>query len=356
MIKNIKSSGKAVSALPKKTIEVAPLVTYPQGIDVSSYQGSINWQQVKDDGIKFAFIKATEYLTVDTTFGANWGGAKNVNMIRGPYLFFRSSKSGVDQANHLIDTIETQEGQPWPSQTGDLPPVIDIEYNDTYPQYDSFDPGWTVAGVLADLQACLDTIEQRTGFKAIIYTNYNTWVYKLGNPTGFNAYPLWVAAWGASEPLSLFGGWADWTFWQYTDAGSVDGISGNVDRDYFGGTYQELVDLTYQPPPPPPPSGLPGTGAFQALGDYAIGNTVHRAFWRGNKGWFRKDTDPTWSGPIPIDALPGSGNMQASTNYAVGSTLYQEFWRGNKGYRRTVPLNGGQPDWSNASGWTIYDL
>jgi GH25 family lysozyme M1 (1,4-beta-N-acetylmuramidase) len=94
----------------------------------------------------------------------------------------------------------------------------------------------------------LNTYRSRTGRYAVIYTTTSWWTSGTGNYSGFAAnHPLWLARW-ASTPGTLPAGWGVWSFWQYTSTGSVAGISGNVDRDYWNGTRDRLIALANNTP------------------------------------------------------------------------------------------------------------
>lgn len=96
--------------------------TYPiTGVDVSHYQGTIDWNILNDQGIRFAYIKATEGSSyIDERFFENWEQSRNSNIIAGAYHFFSFDSSGEDQAKHFIDIVEKYDGM--------LPPAIDVEY------------------------------------------------------------------------------------------------------------------------------------------------------------------------------------------------------------------------------------
>ncbi|HEX7313048.1 MAG TPA: glycoside hydrolase family 25 protein [Pyrinomonadaceae bacterium] len=196
------------------------------GIDVSHYQGQVDWDAVKAAGCSFAFAKATEGTNVtDPYFEANWAGMKAAGLARGAYHFFRPAEDAAQQASHFLATVALKPG--------DLPPVIDVEVNDN------------VAGsvIVEGLQTWLGAVEQATGVAPIIYTAAYFWNEYL-NP-GFGRYPLWVAHYtSAATPSPLPDGWADWTFWQYSQSLEIDGVNGAADHDYFNGTNGDLHTLS----------------------------------------------------------------------------------------------------------------
>ncbi len=230
----------------------APVGNAPQGIDVSEFQGNIDWAQVAGAGISFAMIRACDGFYQDPYFSANWSGAKAHGLVRGVYQFFRASEDGIQQADLLLSKCGTL-GQ------GDLPPVADVETLD----------GQSGGTLAYQLQRWVDQVKSKTGLTPIIYTAPGLW-NGYGLPS-FGAETLWVANWGVSSP-SVPSGWHGWTFWQWTDNGRVNGISGAVDRDEFGGTLAQLKAYAggatggggggTPPPPPPPPAG--GTYTVQS--------------------------------------------------------------------------------------------
>lgn len=187
-----------------------------RGIDVSHWQGAIDWRAVEADGIAFAFAKATEGATfTDPAFTANWAGMGGTRILRGAYHYFRPQTDAAAQAAHFLRTVQLG--------ASDLPPVLDVEVTD------GRDRATLVAGVLA----WLDAVERGTGKRPIVYTYQNFYdTYLAGSLAG---YPLWIARYGGVAP-SLSG----WTFWQYSDAGSVAGVPAAVDLDRFNGSEAEL--------------------------------------------------------------------------------------------------------------------
>ena len=191
-----------------------------QGIDVSHYQGTIDWGKVKGAGMAFAFTKATESTTsTDSMFSVNWPAIKAAGLLRGAYHFFHADQDATTQANHFLQVTDIS--------AGDLPPVIDIE--STSNASDS--------AIVSGVQTWLDVVQQATGIVPMIYTAASFWNAHLNS--SFGSYPLWVANYGVSSP-KLPTGWSNWNFWQYSQSGSVNGISGNVDMDYFNGTLAQL--------------------------------------------------------------------------------------------------------------------
>lgn len=206
------------------------------GIDVSHHQGAINWSTVRSSGIQFAFIKATEGTSyTDPRFGYNYVNAYYAGVIRGAYHFALPDRSsGAYQANFLADN-----GGAWSADGRTLPAALDLEGN----PYGSYCYGRSQASMRNWVQSFLNQYRARTGRHAVIYTTTSWWTTCTGNWSGpWDTSPLWIARW-ASSPGPLPNGAPFWSFWQYTSTGSVPGISGNVDRNYFNGTRSRLIAL-----------------------------------------------------------------------------------------------------------------
>jgi len=209
------------------------------GIDVSKWQGTIDWDQVAGAGVTFAFIRVSDGVyTYDEKFQFNWSEAQRVGIVRGVYQFFRPSQDPVAQADLLIAEIG---GAMTP---GDLPPVIDVEASS----------GMTNAAVAAAVWQWIGRIEAVLGVTPIIYTSPGLWSSYV-NSSAFSAYPLWVAHYYVTCPR-MPTGWTTWEFHQYTDIGTVAGISTtSVDKNVFDGTLADLQSLTWGAGPTGPVCG-----------------------------------------------------------------------------------------------------
>jgi lysozyme len=206
----------AVAACDDLATGPAPEGDLVRGIDVSHWQGAIDWRAVEAGGIAFAFAKATEGAThTDPAFAANWAGMGGTRIIRGAYHFFRPQTDPAAQAAHFLRTVQLG--------ASDLPPALDVEVTD----------GVDRATLVGRVLAWLDAVEQGTGKRPIVYTYQNFHdTHLAGSLAG---YPLWIARYGGTPP-SVPG----WRFWQYSDAGSVSGIPAAVDLDWFNGSEAEL--------------------------------------------------------------------------------------------------------------------
>ena len=203
-----------------------------EGVDVSHYDGAIDWAKVHGAGIDFAFMKATEGLTfTDPTFATNFAGAQQHGVVRGGYHFFHSNVDPVAQADHFLAV----NGMPQP---GDLPPTLDLEVND----------GQSGTVVAQTALAWLQHIETQTGVTPIVYTSASFLTGSSVPTAGFDRYTLWVPNWQVTCPNIPSPPWSDWVFWQYTDSGTVAGIAAAaVDRNQFNGTLADLMSFVGRP-------------------------------------------------------------------------------------------------------------
>jgi lysozyme len=202
---------------------VAAAHTMPiQGIDVSYWQGDIDWEKAREAGIQFAYIKATEGGDhLDPKFLDNWNAAKRAGMARGAYHFIYWCRPAHEQALWFMLNV--------PADSDALPPVLDLEWHTqspTCPQKVSRDTA------LKKIRILLDALETHTGKRPIIYTDP---VFHREVLQGeFTDYHFWLRS-VAAEPAKIYPG-RSWSFWQFTTTGSVPGVKGKVDRNSFNGT------------------------------------------------------------------------------------------------------------------------
>jgi lysozyme len=209
------------------------------GIDVSKWQGTIDWPRVKDDGVSFAFVKATEGVGyVDPKFSTNITNAHAAGVAVGAYHFATPYTSGVNDAvAEADDFVDATEAFLVP---GYLRPVLDLEQNLTL--------GKTTLSNW--VHAWMNRVEERSGVEPLIYcSSYTTRTYL--DPS-VSQYDLWVAQWTYdvnSTPST--GIWNDWAFWQWSDSSAVAGISGAVDADVCRGSLTDYLIAADQPVPEP---------------------------------------------------------------------------------------------------------
>jgi lysozyme len=216
----------------ESALKQCPGSSVVKGVDVSYYQGSIDFQKVKASGRGFVITRVGDGTYVDPKFAGNWSGIKAAGMVRGTYQFFRAGDDALTQADIVLNHVGNLGD-------GDLAPALDIEVTD----------GQSNATIISKMKTWLEHIESKTGRVPMIYTSPGFWS-SLGNPD-FGHYILWVANWQVSCP-TVPSGWSKYRFWQSADNGSVSGISGNVDLDEFDGDLAELKALASDPQPPAP--------------------------------------------------------------------------------------------------------
>lgn len=185
------------------------------GIDVSHYQGTIDWAAVKSAGIVFAYAKASDGTTyTDPKFTRNRDGALAQELPFGAYHFYEPKDDPVAQAKHFLSKAQVGAGS--------LPPVLDVERT----------PGQSDPFTIAEgAKQWLEYVEQQTGCRPMIYASPSFYDTYLG--VAFAKYPLWLAEYSSKARLPK--GLSAWQFWQHSQRGRVDGITGTVDLDYFAG-------------------------------------------------------------------------------------------------------------------------
>lgn len=216
-----------------KKIKIAPAFAEKyevHGIDVSHYQGTIDWPKLADQNLDFAFIKATEGSGhVDECFYDNWQAADKTELSIGAYHFFSFDSEGKKQAQFYIDTVGSLNGK--------LAPAVDVEF---YGDKEKNPP--PKEEVVKQLQEMLAVLEEYYQVKPVIYTTYKAYHRYIKDE--FTAYPLWIRN-VYYQPLLTAGN--TWTFWQYTDTAVLEGYQGSekyIDMNVFRGTKEELQKLT----------------------------------------------------------------------------------------------------------------
>lgn len=205
---------------------------YPEGyeihgIDISHYQGKIDWEQLKNAMIKgcpvrFVIIKSTEGSSrLDENFRENFNQARDFGFIRGVYHFWSNKSTAREQAYYFLDQVYLTDG--------DLPPVLDIEHKPADKSVEDFQ---------RDVLTWLHIVEDKYHVKPIIYTYYKFKEQYLSAPV-FEDYPYWIAHYYVDKVQYK----GKWKFWQHTDVGKLPGIKGYVDFNIYNGSYYELKQL-----------------------------------------------------------------------------------------------------------------
>lgn len=192
------------------------------GIDISEYQGVINWSKVhalyNGFPIQFVFIRATVGCDrLDKRFETNWSGAHRKKIISGAYHYYRPNENSLEQADLFIKTVHLRKG--------DLPPVLDIE---------KMPDNQSIERLKIGLKRWLEKVEAHYKVRPIIYSGEKYYTRFLKKE--FSKYPFWIANYNFNrEKID-----SDWLFWQFSEKSTVSGIEGNVDANVFNGDLSQL--------------------------------------------------------------------------------------------------------------------
>ena len=198
------------------------------GVDVSHYQGKIDWETLAAQRVRFAYIKATEGSAhTDERFGENAQGAAAAGVPAGAYHFFSFESAGKTQAENFLAALRDQPLS--------LPCAVDFEF---YGEF--FDHPPDVETVRAELRALLEALEAETGRKPVLYATGRS--YRMYLAGAFDEYPLWIRDVYLWPALTLPG--REWLFWQYSDKGRLEGYAGaeeHIDLNVFNGGAEEFA-------------------------------------------------------------------------------------------------------------------
>ena len=181
-----------------------------RGIDVSVWQGQINWAAVANDGVRFAFVRASHGLSADSRGAENMAGARGTIERVGAYHYLEKSHDAADQAGAFLRFYARADG--------DLPPVLDLEEGGS----DS----------AARALTWLAIVEEAIDVRPMVYTSAG-FADRVGlvKRVELADYPLWVAHWTHAPEPTLPAPWQSWAIWQHASNGRVAGINGSVDLD-----------------------------------------------------------------------------------------------------------------------------
>jgi len=200
-----------------------------RGADVSAYQGVIDWTVLSKQGIQFAYVKATEGSSfVDERFGTNFENAQKTDLLIGAYHFFSYDSSGLTQAENFISVVPRIEKM--------LPPVVDIEFYG-----DKEKNPLSKTDTQAILAVLLNKLENHYGIRPIIYVTQKS--YELYIKGSYQDYSIWIRDVFLKPDL---GDHREWTFWQYSNRGKLQGYTGEekfIDMNVFHGSLEELHRL-----------------------------------------------------------------------------------------------------------------
>jgi lysozyme len=201
-----------------------------RGIDVSKWQGEIDWDAVKADGIEFAYIRVSDGAArPDPSFARNWAEAGRVGIARGAYQYFRPLEDPHEQADLLLASV----GPPGPR---DLPPAIDIEVSD----------GVEAREMARQMNRWTARVKKALGVRPLVYTSAKHWVELLAGARAFRRHLLWVAHYDADCPNTP-SAWRRWTIHQVSQEAQVAGIPAPVDENRFHGSRRALARMSRRP-------------------------------------------------------------------------------------------------------------
>lgn len=203
---------------------------YPvRGVDVSAYQGEIDWQTLASQNVEFAFIKATEGSGfTDKRFAYNHSEALKTNLRVGAYHFFSFESGGATQAENFIKTVPKTENM--------LPPVVDVEFYGNFSAKNA-----DRAAIASELTIMINALYEHYGMHPIIYTAEEE--YALFIEGGYENNPIWIRG-VYSEPQISDG--REWTFWQFTNRAKLEGYDGEerfIDMNVFNGSLEDFKDF-----------------------------------------------------------------------------------------------------------------
>jgi lysozyme len=195
---------------------------YLFGIDISHYQGRINWSELKTTHhpVQYIFIRATMGVDgKDSRFRENWDNAKKHGYLRGAYHYYRPNENSTQQFANFSAMVKLEKG--------DFVPILDVE------QHSKFGNESLRKGVLNWLKLA----EQKYGVKPVVYTGLN--FYNSVLKGHINDYPLWIAAYSGKDRVKN----VNWTFHQFTEQVRIKGIQANVDGNDFNGDLADLMNM-----------------------------------------------------------------------------------------------------------------
>lgn len=211
-------------AKPMNFGKVKPKHHAVHGVDVSRWQGDIDWPRLRSQGANFAYIKATDGGDhIDPMFRTNWNRAKEAGVKRGAYHFFYWCRVASEQADWFIRNV--------PRDPDALPPVIDVEYNGESSCRFKLSP----ERAREKMQVFMDRLEQHYGKRPVIYTAPD--FYKDNLRGHFRDYPFWLRS-VAAHPSKIYPD-RKWVFWQYSGSGLSQGVNGKIDLNVFYGSVSD---------------------------------------------------------------------------------------------------------------------
>lgn len=201
-----------------------------RGIDVSKWQGEIDWDAVAADGVHFAYIRVSDGAArPDPTFARNWAEAARVGVARGAYQYFRPLEDPEEQADLLLEAMG-------PPAARVLPPVIDVEVSD----------GVAPRELVRRIGRWAARVVKATGVRPVIYTSAKSWSALAAGSRAFRRHALWIAHYDTECPNTP-SAWRRWTIHQISQQAAVAGIAAPVDENRFHGGRRALARMARRP-------------------------------------------------------------------------------------------------------------
>jgi lysozyme len=201
------------------------------GVDVSNYQGDIDWPVLARTDIAFAYVKATEGGNFrDRRFQANWEGAAKTGLPRGAYHFFTQCRPGAEQARNFIGLV--------PREPGALPPVLDLE------DMGNCRSGRLVANLVEEIATALNMLETHYGRRPLLYVTSEFDAAYLQRQ--FTSEKFWARSLVLPPQFRT----DQWLIWQYHSTGRRAGINGLVDLNAFRGSKRQFESFVIGPGTP----------------------------------------------------------------------------------------------------------
>jgi GH25 family lysozyme M1 (1,4-beta-N-acetylmuramidase) len=319
LISEGKAPASAVRAAARPAVRLSPNATgQPLGLDVSGYQGNVNWSTVKSDGAQFAYVKATESTSyINPYYAQQYNGSAQAGLVRGAYHFaVPNDSSGSAQADYFVD-----HGGNWSPGGKTLPGALDIEYN----PYGSECYGLSQSGMVSWVSSFVAEYHNRTGTYPVIYSTADWWNTCTGNSGAFSATdPLWIACYCSAA--GTMGSWSSPAFWQYASSGTLPG-----DQDLFNGSAAGLAALA---------GGARRSAlSMSAGGDVVFVNTSGQVVndWHNSTGWH---------GPAGIGGVARSDSPIVENNagndvvFISANGEVVNDWATSAGWRGPEPIGG----------------
>lgn len=355
------SDAASLSAAPAAASRLQMAATTPTatpGMDVSAYQGNVNWSSAYSNGARFAYVKATEGTTYTSAyFSQQYNGSYNAGMIRGAYVFATpNTTTGAAQAKYFV-----AHGGGWSADGRTLPPLLDIEYG-----YNATCWGLSQTSMVAWIRDFTTAMKSLTGISPAIYSTADWWTQCTGNTSAFSADPLFIAHYTtATTPGTLPAGWGNWTFWQHADSGVFPG-----DEDYFNGATASLKTValagktTTTPPAPttntsPPVTPKVGTTLPEGS-SVSSSNGQYETTMQSDGNFVLYDNGRAlWS--TATSGNPGAHFIaQADGNAVVYSAAGKALWNSHTAGKGTAPelkvSDAGETDLVSTAGTTWREV